>query len=181
VLVLRVACTPSSASASPCRSLRERARFTYGASISIASFRAPDVLAESISNSPVMPAAFAHRTHTGYRCRVRLVACCGCFRHVRENETDCPFCGVPVAALIAATPLRPQPPRGLSRTAVGAFAAATFGTAGCTVGELIYGSPSPPWDATISADDAAADRTAPTDAGVSVDASLDRSNPSKSH
>jgi hypothetical protein len=74
---------------------------------------------------------------------VRLIACGECRRHVRENEATCPFCGADVAAIIAATP-RWNPPKGLSRAAVVALAAATFGATACDeVGPALpaYGAP----------------------------------------
>ncbi len=76
----------------------------------------------------------------GYNPAMRLIECKGCNRHVRENEASCPFCGADVADVIAAAP-RWDPPRGLSRTALRALAAATFGVGACNTSTAIYGAP----------------------------------------
>lgn len=59
-----------------------------------------------------------------------LVTCTACERHIRRSETQCPFCGVTVAACVTTAPERPLPTMRLSRAALVAFAASYVG-AGC--------------------------------------------------
>jgi hypothetical protein len=64
----------------------------------------------------------------------RLEPCPTCQRHVRVNETSCPFCGANVEAL-GALPARTLPSTRLGRAALFAFgvtaAATAAGTTGC--------------------------------------------------
>src|SRR5438874_13588100 len=68
-----------------------------------------------------------------------LLACADCNRHMRRQETVCPFCGAPVSR----TPERSLPPARLSRTALLAFATATVG-AGCGGKDTGVGSSTEP-------------------------------------
>lgn len=98
-----------------------------------------------------------------------LIACTGCQRHVRSDETSCPFCG---AGVVAPPPGPPRTIGRLGRAALFAFGA-TLGatTAGCVDSAVpLYGAP---------AVDAGADASnpaplyggAPVDAGSEPDAS----------
>jgi len=60
-----------------------------------------------------------------------LVVCPECSRHIRRNETACPFCGAAVAASVAGAPERALPTTRLGRTALFAFAAASVSAAAC--------------------------------------------------
>ena len=61
-----------------------------------------------------------------------LISCPGCDRHIRTNETACPFCQAEVADAISRAMPRPIPIAGMSRTAMMAFAAASLGAAACS-------------------------------------------------
>ncbi len=56
-----------------------------------------------------------------------FVTCPSCARHVRRNETTCPFCEASVVERIAQTPERAFPTARLSRAALVALAAASVG------------------------------------------------------
>jgi hypothetical protein len=60
-----------------------------------------------------------------------LVPCPECSRHVRRNETACPFCGAAVIEAMARAPERAMPTTRLGRSALFVFAAASVGVAGC--------------------------------------------------
>jgi len=75
--------------------------------------------------------------------RRMLIACGDCKRHVRDNETACPFCGADVTGVIATAP-HWDPPRGMSRAALLALATATFGAAACSSSvSSVHGSTGP--------------------------------------
>lgn len=61
-----------------------------------------------------------------------LISCPECSRHIRMNETSCPFCQADVADAIAGAFVRPMPAAGMSRAAMMAFAAASLGAAACS-------------------------------------------------
>lgn len=67
-----------------------------------------------------------------------LAACPACVRHVRVDETACPFCGAVLGASFAGSPEPVRPAVRLSRAALAAFGAGTFGivTACSSVGSM---------------------------------------------
>lgn len=69
-----------------------------------------------------------------------LVLCPECQRHLRSNETTCPFCGADVRDAMSHLAPRAIPMERLGRTALLAFAAANLGVAACG-GEV--GAPAP--------------------------------------
>jgi hypothetical protein len=71
-----------------------------------------------------------------------LFPCPECNRHLRPNETTCPFCSADVRDAIANLRPRAIPTERLGRTALMAFAAANMGVAACG-GEVTGPSPEP--------------------------------------
>lgn len=73
-----------------------------------------------------------------------LVTCPECSRHLRTNETACPFCQADVADAIASAVPRLMPVAGMSRAAMMAFAAASLGAAACSSSETGPGTGNQP-------------------------------------
>jgi hypothetical protein len=73
-----------------------------------------------------------------------LISCPGCDRHVRTNETACPFCQADIADAISRAMPRPVPMAGMSRTAMMAFAAASLGAAACSGKDVTPGGGNQP-------------------------------------
>ena len=71
-----------------------------------------------------------------------LIPCPECNRHLRPNETTCPFCNADVRDAVAHHRARVIPTERLGRTALMAFAAANMGVAACG-GEVTGPSPGP--------------------------------------
>jgi hypothetical protein len=67
----------------------------------------------------------------------RLLACPSCARHIRVDETRCPFCDAACPEFRAATPAPAPPPRGLSRAGLVRFGA--FATVGAVSGGMALG------------------------------------------
>lgn len=72
-----------------------------------------------------------------------LVSCPECSRHIRTNETACPFCRADVTEAMANAVPRAIPAAGLSRAAMMAFAAASLGAASCSSSDTTGGGTQP--------------------------------------
>jgi hypothetical protein len=104
-----------------------------------------------------------------------LEPCPSCQRHVRTDESRCPFCAADIAQPLAALPKRKLPDQRLSRAALMTFgiAASAAGVAvleGCeddTRAVAIYGAPAQPADA---GKDASTPSNAGKDSGLSMSA-----------
>jgi len=83
---------------------------------------------------------------------MQLEPCPSCFRHVRTDETVCPFCAASIASAMMAAPRRTMPDRRLGRAALVSFgltvAAAGSATTleACTTDVPLYGAPVQPGD-----------------------------------
>ena len=65
--------------------------------------------------------------------RTSLLPCPACSRHVRTNETECPFCAVALIGTRGDAPTSlPRPPKGASRAARFAFQTALLASSACT-------------------------------------------------
>ena len=58
-----------------------------------------------------------------------LVVCAACSRHIRRNETACPFCNAAITSDVANAPERAMPTTRLGRVALFTFAAVSVGAA----------------------------------------------------
>jgi hypothetical protein len=99
-----------------------------------------------------------------------LVLCRACERHLRRDETRCPFCDAPLSSGTRATDPRVAPP-GLSRARLYAFhAAVATGVAASSCGS--NPTPTAAADAAVDAD---TDASAGADAGEAGNAAADAS------
>jgi hypothetical protein len=72
-----------------------------------------------------------------------LVPCSACSRHVKSDETVCPFCGAAVEAPVCSGRCGGSLPARLQHAALLAAGAALLGVAGqgCTNAVALYGAP----------------------------------------
>ncbi len=115
----------------------------------------------------------------------RLVVCPACARHVRVDETACPFCGTGLPPHMQPK-VAVAPPAGLGRAALYAFRVGTLSltaTAAACGGSVSgsSGDGAPPPDAAIGDSpeslDASSAADAPSDAASQADARADAASP----
>lgn len=118
---------------------------------------------------------------------MQLEPCPSCKRHVRTDETVCPFCAAEIRGALANAPTRAQPLQRLGRAALLTFGLTASASAlvacdddapsdtdDASIVQPVYGAPVPPEDAgtldagskDASVKDASTDAATPADAGT---------------
>ncbi len=103
---------------------------------------------------------------------IAFVPCAECRRHVRHDDTNCPFCGASVAESSPVAPSDEAVARGLSRGRVALMAVVTL-TASVSLAACYGGAPRGPsaYDPNV-AGQVSAGSSAPDDPSTAQDASV---------